>query len=172
MCTDVAENIELVARAYATSRVLLERCYGVRVAKALDISTAKGFDAAVATMAAMLRGKTKEEEAAAVRAALRELDVDFAKTDAEMRRRLVNGAMEAAGRHLDLIPKKIEHTLDVTSTDVIDATRANLQGRGVTIGVKWNAVDKRIAEHLVARTGNYVTDSTGKRNEAFGAEAK
>jgi SPP1 gp7 family putative phage head morphogenesis protein len=169
-----AADLDLVGQAAHVSRVLLERCYGlVELRKAgLDISNKAGFDRFVGAMAEKLRGKTREQEAAAVRAALATLDVDWSKTDRDSRRRLVNRAMEDAGRHMDLVPTKIETTLEVRAHDVIETTRDSLRGRGVTIGANWNAMDNRISDHLVKSTGNFVTNEYRERNEAFGEEAK
>lgn len=171
MCVGAVEHSELIARAADVSRIVLAKCYGVVVSKAIRIDTPRGFDQVVASMAEKLRGKARSEEAAAVRAALATLDVDWTGTDASQRRRLVDAAMSAAGKHLDLVPTKLEAHLEVRAHDVVDATRSALRDK-MTIGANWNAVDKRIAEHLVRSTGNFVTDEYKRRNAEFGELAK
>lgn len=171
-----AEQIKAlkIHKAEAIARSLLSKSFGITVNKALiDISTRSGFDEAVAGMALSLASSSAGEEQRAIQAALRVLKIDWSKTTAEMRRNLVNDAMEAARKHTALIPKAIKKTLDVSAKDVIDSTRNHLRRtHKLTIGAEWNAVDKRIAKHITGSVGNFVTDEYGRRVDSFGEEAR
>ena len=68
------------------------------VAKAMNLGTRAGFDRAVALLAAQLRRATGRADVDAVREAVAVLDVDWVRTTAAERRRLVAEAMAAALR--------------------------------------------------------------------------
>ena len=144
-----------------------------RVAKRIDLATAAGFDRAVVALAGELRGRTAASEADAIRAALHVLDVDWAATSATQRRQLVSTALAVAGRRTALIPARIRASLDESVAEVVDATRSyERRTHGLAIAADFNAVDRRLIDHVVRSQGNFVRDEYGRRLDAFGQRAR
>ncbi len=170
---DTADALAVVAEAHRVASSLAADLLGEPVAKAMDLGTARGFDRAVASLAAELRRQAGRSERDAVRAAVDVLDVDWLRTTPAQRRRLVSEAMNAAGRATALIPARIQTTLGPAADEVVSATRSH--GRrvhGLAIGADFNAVDRRITAHVVRTQVNFVTDELGRRLDGFGAEAR
>lgn len=152
---------------------LLAYVLGTPLAKALDISTPAGFDRAVAALAARLRGIAAADERQAVRAAVDVLDVDWARTTAEQRRRLVDEAMRRAGRHVHAVPARLDAPLGDAAVEVVAATRSWARRRQrLAIGVEMNALDRRIVRHVTRSQALFVTDAYGRRLEELGQRAK
>jgi hypothetical protein len=96
-----ADRLLVVHEARVAADELVERFLRLPVAKAMNLGTRAGFDRAVALLAAQLRRATGRADVEAVREAIGVLDVDWARTTAAERRRLVAEAMAAAGpRHV------------------------------------------------------------------------
>ena len=72
---DTADALAVVAEAHRVASSLAAELLGEPVAKAMDLGTARGFDRAVASLAAELRRQGGRSERDAVRAAVDVLDV-------------------------------------------------------------------------------------------------
>ena len=72
----MCDELDGVLQARASLDVVLESYLRLPQAKALDLATPRGFDQAVARLAAELRGTTAKTETDAVRQAIAALDVD------------------------------------------------------------------------------------------------
>ena len=91
-----ADRLLVVHEARVAADELVERFLRLPVAKAMNLGTRAGFDRAVALLAAQLRRATGRADVDAVREAIAVLDVDWARTTAAERRRLVAEAIAAA----------------------------------------------------------------------------
>jgi SPP1 gp7 family putative phage head morphogenesis protein len=101
------------------------------------------------------------------------LDVDWSRTTAGERRRLVAEARAAAGRTTAIIPSRIQAPLGDAAESVVTATRTQARrAQGLAIGADFNALDRRIVRHVVASQGNFVRDEYGRRLDAFGEQAR
>lgn len=159
------------ARVFADE--LLEQVLRLPVAKAMDLGSPAGFDRASTLLAARLRRSTAPAEGDALRTALAVLDVDWGQTTAAQRRRLVSEALAAAGRATAGIPQHIQAPLGDAATAVISATRSHArQVQELAIGARFNALDVRVARHIVRAQGLFVRDEYGRRLDSFGAEAR
>jgi SPP1 gp7 family putative phage head morphogenesis protein len=167
----MGRDLDLVAAGADAASAALVRV-GVRLAKALDLATPHGFDVAVARLASRLRRTAAPSEANAVRAAVAELDVDWRRTSPEQRRRLVSSAMVAAGRRTALIPGEIRAPLGDAADEVVAATRSLARRRGVAIGARFSALDRRVIQHIVGSAANFVRDEYGRRVDEFGERAR
>lgn len=163
-----AEHFALAAR---TAECVL-RHFGVALVKRLDLSTPAGFDRAVAALAAELRGHAARAEADAVRAAIGVLDVDWRRTTASERRRLISTALVAAGRNTALVPTQIRASLADAARRVVTDTRSHAREQGLAIAADFNAVDRRVIAHVVRSQGNFVRNEYGRRLDAFGQRAR
>lgn len=163
------------AGAEAAARILA-RDYGLtRVSKArLDLSTKKGFDAAVSLIASKLRRAAAGQERKAVRAATRILNVDWPSTTPGQRRTLVSEAMEAAGRHLALIPERIESVFGSTMPDVFRAGRRDARETtgSPRVRVSLSEVDDQAIRSIQRSSGLFVTDAMGRRTDEASAAAR
>jgi SPP1 gp7 family putative phage head morphogenesis protein len=164
-------DLPLVQRAADVAEALLTTL-GLDVTKRLDLATPAGFDAAVAALAGHLRRAAATPEAAAVRAAVRVLDVDWRATTADQRRRLVDQALVAAGRQLALIPTRLHAPLGDAAGAVVTAARRGQRAHGLAIAAAPNAVDRRLTDHLVRSTTHFVRDANGRRLEALSRDAR
>ena len=168
-----ADAALLVSRARDAADEVIERLLGIKVRKAMDLSTPRGFDRAVASLATRLRRATADSDGDAVRAAIEVLDVDWKATTATQRRNLVAQALEAAGRRTAGIVEAISAPLGEAADEVVGATRDHARSaHRLGIAADFNAVDQRITKHLVSSQANFVRDEYGRRLDDLGAEAR
>ena len=175
MCVvcSTAEDLRLVHAAREAADEILDRYLGVRLRKAFDLGSPRGFDRAVARLATLLGSKAATSDDAAVRAAVAVLDVDWASTAPGQRSTLISQALEAAGRRTAAIPRALSAPFGDAANEVVAATRdAARRGQGLAIAADFNALDRRIVQHLSTSQANYIRDEYGRRNEAFGERAR
>ncbi|MCA9559572.1 MAG: head morphogenesis protein [Myxococcales bacterium] len=146
---------------------------GLPMRKAMDLSTPKGFDRAVAGMAAELRKAASSSDRDAVRAAVAVLDIDWQQTTAPQRRTLVARALEAAGRRVAGVPARVSVVFGDAAQEVVAATRGHARrSQGLRIAADFNALDRRITRHVVRTQANFVRDEYGRRLDGLGDEAR
>ena len=109
-----AEALALVHEARTTADDLLGGYLRLPVAKALDLRTPRGFGRAVTRLGALLWARAAVSEAAALRAALQILDVDWSTTTAASRRTLIAQASKAAALRVARVPSAIRAVLNST----------------------------------------------------------
>ena len=168
-----ADRLLLVHEARVAADEMLDGYLNLPLEKAFHLGTAADFDRAVALLAAQLRRAVGRSEADAVREAMRVLDVDWGRTTAAERRRLVARAMEAAGRATAIIPRRIQAPLGEAAESVVAATRSDGRRRQrLAIAADFNALDRRSIHHVVSSQGNFVRNEYGRRLDAFGEKAR
>jgi SPP1 gp7 family putative phage head morphogenesis protein len=167
------ERLVLVHEARVCADELAGRFLGASVAKAIDLGSPSGFDRAVALLAVRLRRAVGRADVDAVREAVAVLDVDWRRTTAAARRRLVAEALAAAGRATAVIPVRIAAPLGDAAQEVVAATRTHARrAQGLAIAADFNALDRRVVRHVVSSQGNFVRDEYGRRLDAFGEQAR
>jgi hypothetical protein len=170
---NIAEEHALVFEARTVADRLLGDYLRVKVTKAMDVGTPKGFDRAVATLAALLQARASGTDHEAVKAAVEVLDIDWHQTTAEQRRSLIGQALEAAGRKTKEVPAKIQTVFNDAATEVVRATRDSvMRDQKLIIGADFNAIDERIIRHLRTSQANYLSDEYGRRHLEFGEKAR
>lgn len=168
-----AESGHLIVRAREAADDVIERLLRIPVRKAMDLSTPKGFDRAVAGLASQLRGATAASDRDAVKAAIEILDVDWHATTAAQRRSLVAQAMEAAGRRTSKVVQRVVAPFGEAADEVVSATRDHARSaHRLGIAADFNALDHRITRHLVASQANFIRDEYGRRLDDLGTEAR
>ena len=175
MCVTSATDDELhqVVRARVAADEILERYLRVRLRKAFNLASPRGFDVAVGKLASLLGAAAAKSDDAAVRSALRVLDVNWAETSASQRRTLIGQALEAAGRRTVRVPRAVQAVLGDAATEVVRSTRdATRRGQNLALAADFNALDKRIVRHLTTSQANFIRDEYGRRNDAFGERAR
>jgi len=166
-------DLGLVHTAREAADELLERYLKVRLRKAFNLGSPRGFDRAVASLATLLGARASASDDAAVREAVAVLDVDWAATTAPQRRTLIGRALEAAGRRTAAVPRTVQAVFGDAANEVVQATRdAARRGQGLSIAASFNALDKRIVSHLTTSQANYVRDEYGRRHNAFSERAR
>ncbi|MCP4677373.1 MAG: head morphogenesis protein [Deltaproteobacteria bacterium] len=173
MCNIDNSRYELVHKARVSAEEILDRYYRVHLRKAWELDSSRGFDGAVAELASLLRSTTEAADKAALKAVVDALDVDWHKTTAEQRSRLIDDALTAAGRKTVTIPQDIKAPLGDAADEVVSSTRAGVRSKHkLAIGADFNAVDKRIVDHLKTSEANFITDEYGVRLDDFGRKAR
>lgn len=168
-----ADRLLMVHEARVAADEFVERFLRLPVAKAMNLGTRAGFDRAVALLAAKLRRVTGRADADAVREAIGVLDVDWARTTAAERRRLVVEAMAAAGRATTIVPARIEAAFNDAAQEVVAATRTDARrSQRLAIGAEFNAFDRRAIAHVTSSQGTFVRDEYGHRIEGFGEQVR
>jgi hypothetical protein len=144
---------------------------GIRdpVSKAVNLRTKAGFDRAVALLSAELGRTSGPADAAAVRAAIGALDIDWVNSTKEQRSKAINDAMVGARKATALVPTKIGESFGGRAKEIVGATKADVRAAQK---LNINALDKRIVRHLTSSQGNFVRDEYGRRVDDFGATAK
>ena len=170
---DTAERLAVIRKARELTDAVLPPSLLKPVSKAMDLSTGPGFDRAVASISRSLRRATQADETDALRVAIAEMDVDWHGSTPAQRRELISQAMKAAGRHTALIPARIETRLGDAAEEVVASTRRHArQAQGLAIGADFNAMDRRVTEHLVSSNLNFVTNEYGRRLDGLGEQAR
>jgi len=168
-----ADYEALIRLAREVADDLLERYYGLRIEKALDLHTRGGFDLAVAQLSAELRRHSSAAEAEALRIALRVLDVDWHRTTAGQRRDLVARSMADAGRATAAVPGQVQAVFGRQADRILAATRRDArEHQHLAISANFNAFDRRIIHHAANSQTLFVTDEYGRRQEEAGRRAR
>lgn len=173
MCVacNTVDDQAVIRKARSAADEILGRYLGVPIAKALDLSTPRGFDGAVAEIASKLGSATYDSDEAAIKAALEVLDVDWHATTAVERRKLISGAMRAAGRKTAEIPAKAKVVFSSYAEDVVGASRkAARRTHRLSIAADFNAVDRRVIDYLDESSSLFILDDYGRRLDSFGDE--
>ncbi len=169
---DATELATVSAGADAAEQILA-RVYGVRVAKARAIGTPRGFERAVARLAGILRARAAPVEKQATAAAGRELEVDWAHLLPQARTRAVEEASRAARRVTAGLPARLRASLGRAAVGVVESVRSEVRQRqGLAIGVDFNALDRRVVEHVVRSQSNFVRDDFGRRCDTLSVRAR
>ncbi|MCP4675185.1 MAG: hypothetical protein GY854_06695 [Deltaproteobacteria bacterium] len=129
MCNIDNSRYEIVHKARVSAEDILDRYYRVHLRKAWELDSSRGFDGAVAELASLLRSTTEAADKAALKAVVDALDVDWHKTTAEQRSRLVNDALAAASRKTAIIPTEIKAPLGDAADEVVSSTRAGVRSK-------------------------------------------
>ena len=175
MCdqSDIDSELVLVREAALVADVLLGDLFNVPIFKAVDLSDPAGFDKAVAVLASKLKRSTQGDDAAALREDISVLDVDWLNTTVTERRSLINRALNAAAKATEKVPQKITTVFGPAADEVVGATRDHSrQVQNLGIAADFNAMDRRIINHLKSSQAAYVKDEYGRRLDQFGAEAR
>jgi hypothetical protein len=152
---------------------LLKHGLGMRLmAKAIDLTTGSGFDEAVALLASRLRRSASVSEKAAVAAALRGLDIDWGRSNPEVRRRLIEQSLVEAGRKLAMVPTKIETRLGDALPSIFRAGKRDVRRFVPKVGIRLTAVDEEAIRAMRSSAALFVTDEMGRRVDSFGEAAK
>ncbi|ACY13278.1 head morphogenesis protein [Haliangium ochraceum] len=166
-------NLDVIVEAGRAADHVLARYVRLPVAKAMDLGTPRGFDRAVAALAARLRMHVRDAEDAAVRAAITALDVDWSKTTAAQRRQLVAQGMRAAASATASVSTSVQAVFGSAATEVVTAARQGVRrAQGLAIAADFNAIDQRLIEYLRTSQATYVRDAYGRRHRAFAEEAR
>ena len=173
MCgTSTTDDLATLVAARETADALLF-ALRVPVEKALDLSTARGFDAAVARLGAELRRFAAVPEAEAVRRTLAVLDVDWRVSTPPQRSAVVHQALVAAGREAAAVSRRIEAPLGRAAAEIVRATRSDSRRRHrLVIAAELNAVDRRAVDYVTRANVLFVRDEYGRRLETFGDQAR
>ncbi len=175
MCgtSGTADRLLVMHEARVAADELLGDYLRLPLRKAINLGLPGGFDRAVALLAARLRRATGRADVDAVRDAMAVLDVDWPRTTAAERRRLVSESLAAAGRATAIIPARIQVPLGDAAESVVAATRTQARRQqGLAIAADFNALDRRVVSHVVSSQGNFVRDEYGRRVDGFGEEAR
>ncbi len=144
----------------------------VTVTKAFDLDDPADLDQAIIEFASLLRQGAQASNTAAVRAAVKVLDVDWHQTSAARRRELVAESIKAAGRHTDALPEKLAETFKVGAEDVVTGAKKSARKQGLSVGTDFNTIDKRIVQHLRRSEANFISDEYGRRKATFSRTAR
>lgn len=170
MC-DAGAFDTLIAASRACESLLAEFDV-VTVTKAFDLDDPADLDQAIIEFASLLRQGAHASNTAAVRAAVKVLDVDWHQTSAARRRELVAESLKAAARHTDAIPDKLAETFRVGAEDVVTGAKKSARRHGISVGSDFNTIDKRIVQHLRRSEANFVSDEYGRRKATFSRTAR
>ena len=79
----------------------------------------------------------------------------------------------AVGRRTGLIPARIETRFGDAADQVVASTRSHARrAQGLAIGADFNAMDRRVTEHLVSSNLSFVTNEYGRRLDGLGEKAR
>ncbi len=154
--------------AHAATEIL--DVLGVPVEKAIDPTSPGGFARIVAQVRRALATAAGADEAAAVRAALQTLDVDWPNLTAAARDRVVEAARTAIGGAVTRAMPKIEHAFQVVGKPIMGETRAGVVRRfGLNVETTLSLRDLAAERYVRQSTANFVRDQYGVRRDELAA---
>ena len=162
---------DLYADAADAADEVLGTVFGIE--KALDPLDPTDFLALSRRLARALAGVTREDEAHALRRALRTLDVDWANLSALQRDQVIAAARSAFAS----VPGRVLPSLDdVFSGDVdklVQAARVQTKRRfRLAVGSRLGEFDRRASDFLRRSQGHFIRDEYGRRAEALSERAR
>ena len=170
---DTGDRLAVIRQAREAADEILSHYLRVDILKAYDMGSPRGFDRAVTDLAGRLRSRVSASDQDAVRAAIEALDVDWKNTTATQRREFISQSLNAAGRKTAIVPQKIQVVFDDAADEVVQASRVTARRKHkLAIAADFNALDKRIAQHLRTSQAAFVRDEYGRRHALFSQEAR
>lgn len=144
---------------------LLRTCYGVDLSKALDPTKAKDYLVIEQRLADAVQAAARGAEAAALRAALNELDVDWRTISAAGRAKVLGAAKSAAKKAVApaATAAKVEKVLIQRGGKVLRDTKAAAAKAIGRVGFDVNRVDERILRKIATNQAAFVRDELGSR---------
>lgn len=152
---------------------LLEKVHRIEVVKALDPMNPDDFLVIVKRFSDAMRAAAEGAEAAALRAAMAALDVDWRSlTPAEVGR-VVDAAREALLPITGRVMPSIAQEFEIRGPEVMAATRAGAIDRfGLNIATSLSLRDQQAEQYIRAAYSNMITNAYGDRIDALAAEAR
>ncbi len=162
---------DLLAAGADAADDLLHDVFGIE--KALDPLDPTDFLALSRRLARALAGVTHEEEAHALRRALRVLDVDWADLSALQRDQVIAAAREA----FEDVPARVLPQLDGVFGGEVDklvqAARVQTKRRfGLQVGSRLGEFDRRASDFLRRSQGHFIRDEYSRRAKVLSARAR
>lgn len=152
---------------------ILHKGFGEPVAKAIDPLDPKGFLRIVARLSKALRGATGDEEAKAMKRALKALDVDWKNLTARQREAAVKAAQLSIGAVPARVMPKVKEAFTVVGPKVVGESRASsIRKFGFSIDVSMSQRDLAAEKWVRANTNNFITDEYGVRRDELGQLAR
>lgn len=152
---------------------LLASVYRVQVAKTIDPLDPQGFLRIVTRLQHALRGVTAAEEAAAMRTALKALDVDWKNLTLQGRENVFAAARAAIDGVPTRVLPKIEEKFQVVGPAVMGEARgSSIRRFGFNIGVAMTQRDLQAEAFIRASVGNFIRDQYGARRDELSAIAR
>lgn len=162
----------MLAPAFAAAREAAERllrsCYDIEVAKALDPLKRRDFGVIERRLADAVAAAARGAEDAALREALRVLDVDWPLLDSAGRAAVLRAARTAAATAAEPLATsaKVESVLVTRGGKVVSgakAAAAKRVGQEGRLVVALNAIDRRILGAVAFNQAQFVRDELGQR---------
>lgn len=152
---------------------LLEKAFRVNIRKALDPLDPDDFLVISARLARALAKVSRPDQATALKAALKILDVDWANITPKARREVIRAARGVVAELPQRIIPPITRELEVRGTAIVRGARRSVKARtGAQIGVNMALQDQRIVSFLAENQGHFVTNQYLERAEFFSARAR
>lgn len=152
---------------------LLLKSYGVDVRKALDPLDPDDFTKMVAQFARALEQATAGTEAAALRAALRALDVDWRNVGAEARERVAEAVRASLQPVGERVLPSIAEGFEIRGAETMAAARESAVTKfGLNIGVSLSQRDLDAEKYIRASYSNMITNAYGERVDALANMAR
>lgn len=143
------------------------------IEKAINPLTRGGFLRVVAQVRRALAGATAENEAAAVRAALDTLNVDWPNISNAARGAVVEAARQAIGTVTARTMPRVESVLRASGTRLFGETRvSSIRQFGLTIGTSLSERDRAAERYVRMSTVNFVRDHYGVRRDEMATRAR
>ena len=151
---------------------ILEKVYGV-VAKALNPLNGHDFDIIVERLARRLERVTGAAETEAVRAALRELDIDWTVATPQRINAAIFSAKQQLGRVPEAVLDDVTRQIGSAAKPLVVHTRSAMRSRfSLKIPASLSDMDEQIIEFARTSTSLFVRDSYGKRSDFMDATVR
>lgn len=137
------------------------------VAKAIDPLTKPGITTIAARLSRAIRGKTGKGEAAAIKNALRTLDVDWVRLEEEARERVLMTAKRTLASNLQkkALPK-VKRQFELAAFRIHgNSKKRSIAKHKLDIGFSMTKLDKDMARFVARSNVNFVSDEYGRRAE-------
>ena len=152
---------------------LLRDVYRQDIAKALDPLDARDFLVIVRRIGRALQGVSRDAEAAALRRALEELDVDWPGLSPSARNEVLRASRQALSGAAEQVLPRVDQVFEVEAKAIVGQSRRSaVRQFGLHIGTDMSRTDERIATFVRESQGNFIKGEYGRRSEAFSQRAR
>lgn len=155
------------------AETLLAKVHGINVSKALDPLDPDDFLVIVKRLADAMKAATAGAEAAALRAALVALDVDWPTLGVAEIDRIVEAARAALLPVTGQVLPSIIEQFEIRGPEVMAAAREGAVDRfGLNIATSLSLRDQQAEQYIRTAYSNMVTNAYGERIDALAASAR
>ncbi len=173
MCLTTIVEPDFLEKTEEAAEYVLATVYGIHLAKALDPLKKNDYQKIVRRFGAALRKVNAGEEAKALRAALKTLNVDWPNMTAKQRDAVIRAATSSFTSVPAKTLPKMQQSFELNGSKTIKGTKKSVKKTfKLDITGDFTTVDKKLTKVLGNQQVNFIRDEYGRRRVGFSNKAR